>query len=265
MNKIIVTPAGRKRYLEILLSHLLLNKSEFDTWELWMNTTNSEDISYMEEIASIHNFIKLRYLEVPHSGNLSIYSFFKYATDVNSVYLRLDDDIVYIHTGSITTIFTERIKDPFPFLMYGNIVNNALVSHLHQRTRALSSEKPVTYQCMCPVGWNDPNFALEVHNNFFDKLNSNNLESYFMSNWFLHDYARVSINVISWLGKTFSEFNGEVGNDEEAWLSVDKPKSIGRPNLILGNTLFCHYSFFTQRGFLDTTDILEKYRKLASE
>jgi hypothetical protein len=265
MKKIIVTPAGRRRYLEVLLQHLIKNKNEFDTWQIWVNTTDKEDIDYMVSIEQAHDFINLVYCKIPVNGNWSIHTFFVDCMDPNSVYLRLDDDIVYVHPGSISTMFENRIKDEGPFLMYGNIVNNAVITHLHQRTGVLPITKPVNYACMDKVGWNDPEFAYTVHQNFFKKHKENRLEEYFMNNWILWDYERVSINGICWLGKTFAEFNGNVGHDEEQWLSVDYPASVKRPNKIIGNTLFSHYSFFTQRPYLDTTDTLSVYKTISNE
>lgn len=263
MKKIIVTPAGRQRYLEVLLQNLLNNKNEFDIWELWVNTTDQNDIKYMRLIEKEHNFIRLKYSSIPINGNLSIYNFFKDCIDINSVYLRLDDDIVYCHPGSINNMFESRINDESPFLYYGNIVNNSIITHLHQRMKIMPITKIAQYNCMDSVGWKDPMFAQEVHNNFFNKEKENSLDSYYINDWLLYDYSRVSINVISWLGKTFAEFDGIVGHDEELWLSVDKPKSINKPNIIKGNTLFVHYSFYTQRPYLDTTNILEKYKLLS--
>jgi len=265
MKKIIVTPAGRKRYLEVLLHHLIKNKKEFDTWQIWVNTTNQGDIDYMKIIEADHDFITLVYCKVPVNDNWSIHTFFTDCTDLNSVYLRIDDDIVYVHPGSITTMFEARIADEHPLIMYGNIVNNAVITHLHQRTGALPVEKQVSYDCLDPVGWNDPEFAYSVHQNFFQKHSEGKLEDFYMSNWNLWDYTRVSINCICWLGKTFAEFGGKVGHDEEIWLSVDKPKESGRPNRIIGNTLFSHYSFYTQRNYMDSTEALAKYREISNE
>jgi len=265
MKKIIVTPAGRQRYLEILLQNLLNNKNEFDIWELWVNTTDQSDIEYMQSIEKEYDFIRLKYSSIPINGSYSIHNFFKDCIDVDSVYLRLDDDIVYCHPGSITTMFNARINDEEPFLYYGNIVNNSVITHLHQRMRIMPVTKTVHYNCMDQVGWNDPMFAHEVHNNFFDKELNNKLDSYYMNDWLLYDYSRVSINVISWLGKKFAEFNGVVGADEELWLAVEKPRDIAKPNVIKGNTLFVHYSFYTQRPYLDTTDVLSKYKILSTK
>ena len=265
MNKIIVTPAGRKRYLEVLLNNLLKCRDEFDEWHLWINTKNLEDISYMYDIEKSYSFIRTIECDVPVNGNETIYRFFKQCTDTNSAYLRLDDDIVYVHKGSISSIFEFRIKNEDPFLVFGNIVNNSVLSHLHQRMGILPMvDKLAGYSCLDEIGWNDPGFALDCHNNFFDKYRQNKLDSFlFDKNWILFEYNRVSINAISWLGKTFLEFNGLVGIDEEEWLSVDKPRDLKRPNVIFGNSLFSHYSFFTQREFLDRTDVLSKYRKIS--
>jgi hypothetical protein len=219
----------------------------------------------MKSIESSYDFINLIYCKVPINGNNSIYSFFEDCIDPDAVYLRLDDDIVYIHPGSISNIFNSRIKDEDTFLMYGNIVNNAIISHLHQRIGALPVTKIAGYECMDAVGWKDPEFAHNVHNNFLKKYAKNELDNYFMNDWILYDYARVSINCICWLGKTFSKFNGKVGHDEEQWLSVDYPKSVGTPNKIIGNTLFVHYSFYTQRPYLDNTEILSLYKTIADE
>lgn len=264
MKRIIVTPAGRERYLEVLLNNLIKCKDEFNEWHLWVNTKNIDDITYMQKIEEIYDFIKIIYCDIDVDGNNSIHSFFKHYINEDEVYLRLDDDIVYVHKGSISSIFEFRIKNEDPFLVFGNIINNAIVSHLHQRMGMLPIvDKLVSYNCLDSVGWNDPEFALDCHNNFFKKQKKDELESFFFKNWILHDYNRVSINVISWLGKTFREFNGKVGIDEEEWLSVNKPLLLKRPNVIFGESLFSHYSFFTQREFLDKTDVLDRYKKIS--
>jgi hypothetical protein len=83
--------------------------------------------------------------------------------------------------------------------------------------------------------------------------------------WHCLEYERVSINCISWLGSTFAQFNGKVGIDEEQWLSVDKPRTMepGSHNVIIGNAIVAHFSFYTQRAHLDATDILDEYAKIS--
>jgi hypothetical protein len=93
-------------------------------------------------------------------------------------------------------------------------------------------------------------------------IQNKNINRYYFDNHILKDYDRCSINVISWLGEEFYKFRGEVGIDEEMWLSVDKPRQIQKPNIIYGNCLFSHFSFFTQLEHMEQTDILEQYKNL---
>ena len=46
---VVVTPAGRKRYLEILFRYILKLRPIMDEYRLWVNTENNEDIEYMNE------------------------------------------------------------------------------------------------------------------------------------------------------------------------------------------------------------------------
>jgi len=266
MNKIIVTPAGRKRYLEILHKNLLKCKDEFDEWIIWVNTTNDEDVKYLEDLEKNYEHIKLQYSEFPIDPNGShtatICHFFKKCVDENSVYLRLDDDIVYIHKNSIKDLFDFRIENKDYFLVFGNILNNAIITNLYQRNNLLKDFPPVGYDCLDSNGWLNSHFSLQLHNFFLDKQKSQKIEDFFINNWVLENFERCSINSISWIGKTFKEFNGEVDPAEETWLSSDKPKQLNKPNIIFGKSLFCHYAFGPQRPFLETTDILEKYKQI---
>jgi hypothetical protein len=224
----------------------------------------TEDIDYCRYLASQYSWIKV--VEVPDINsvnNRNIYKFFKYACDPETVYVRLDDDIVYVEPGFFDKIYHFRITNPEPFLVYGNIINNAIISHIHQRNGLFKYNKLGGYKCMDDVGWKDPLYAETVHRAFLQDLKDGNISKWHKSfgSWTCFDYERVSINCIAWLGKTFKEFEGDVGVDEEAWLSVDKPKMMNKPNVILGDAIVAHFSFFTQRSHLDNTDILQKYKE----
>jgi hypothetical protein len=271
MKTIVVTPAGRQRYLEVLLQCLLNVRDEFDRWNIWLNTTNQEDIAYIERIAAEHDFISISYPKIPVDGNQSIYHFFEDCVSPDEIYVRLDDDIVYIGKGSIRRLAEERMIDSHSFLLYGNIVNNAIMTHLHQRTGAIGHEAgSVGYACMDPTGWNNPAFAEHVHRTFIGRFYENTLDAFKLADSPLWNFERTSINAICWSGRDFSQFGGKVCHypaswnmDEEQWLSVDRPRMENRPNKIVGDTLFVHYSFFTQRAHLDNTDLLQEYRKIA--
>lgn len=247
---------------------MLFQLVESAIWRFWVNTKDTDDIAWMR--VKVQEFEKItldeRFINHEKVGtNENIRNFFDMCCEPDSVYLRLDDDIVWLEPNFLKKMFEFREQSQSNFLVFGNIINNAVIDHLHQRQACLTDvSEHITYECMCPVGWSNPDVALQKHNNFIRKFKSSTLQDYYFNNWVLFEYNRVSINCISWLGQTFSEFGGVVeGLDEEQWLSVDKPKSINVPNIIFGSALCVHYSFFTQREFLDSTSILSFYTKLA--
>ena len=74
----------------------------------------------------------------------------------------------------------------------------------------------------------------------------------------------VSINCIAWLGEEFARFNGELGmSDEEEWLSVTRPTQMAGYNMVYGEVVVAHFAFYPQREYLDETDLLDRYRKVA--
>lgn len=266
MKKIIVTPAGRKKYLELLHTNLNKCKDEFDEWVIWVNTDNKEDIDYMESLANSYDYIKLQYSDVTVDPNGShtatICRFFRNCIDENSVYLRLDDDIIYIKKGSIKDLFDFRIDNEEYFLVFGNILNNAILTNLYQQKNIITNLPPVSYDCLDENGWRNGHFATHLHSIFLEKESLGEESDFFIDNWILSNFERCSINAISWLGKSFKEFNGEVGHAEEIWLSSDKPMELNKPNIIFGKSIFSHYAFAPQRPTLENTNILERYSKI---
>jgi hypothetical protein len=266
MKKIIVTPAGRKRYLELLYANLNKCKDEFDEWVIWVNTTNQEDIEYIQHLEKNNDYITSQHLDElvnTNDRNLgTLFNFYKTCTDENTTYLKLDDDIVYIHKNSIKDLFDFRIKNQDYFLVSGNILNNAIITHLYQINGIIKDLPTVTYDCLDNNGWLNPNFSFLLHNEFFKKYSEKNIEDFFIDDWELKLFERFSINDVSWLGKTFKLFNGEVGPADETWLSEDKPKELNKKNIIFGSGLFCHYAFAPQRLFLDSTNVLEMYKNI---
>ena len=134
MKKVIVTPAGRERYLQTLVKYIKREVGTFDEWHLWLNTNIQSDIDYCRQLEQTYSWIKV--ITIPTVNEVlltNIYKFFKYAQDIDSVYIRLDDDIVYLEPGFFDKLFKKRLENPEPFLVYPNIINNAIISHIHQR------------------------------------------------------------------------------------------------------------------------------------
>jgi hypothetical protein len=266
MKVVIVTPAGRKRYLKILFEYLNKQKDSFDTWQLWINTENANDISYCKDIASKHTWIQTYDLIVPFSGNGSINSFFRYAMDTDTIYIRLDDDIVYLEPNFIKKITEARLKYPSPPFIYPLIINNGNICHYLAKQNKFTDNNIDS----APNGLNNlfynPKSAYEMHCEFIKKIKDKNISHYYTNSFIVNNFYRLSINCISWLGQTIAELNGNIYGDEEQFLSVTYPQYKNNPNMVYGNAICSHYAFISQRDFLDNeTNILEQYQSLCYE
>lgn len=262
MKLVVVTPAGRRRYLEILARYVL---PVADRWDLWVNTLDGADIEWMEQLAKKYpDKVRTVHLPDPYPQfhNFRIHRFFHTATDSDTVYIRLDDDIVYVEPGALEKIKEYRVSHPEPFLVYGNVLNSGLTSHLQQRAGRLSKQWGLaSYTCMDDVGWKNEKFVEDLHRKF---LADPDPKKWHLIDWDLFYYDRHSINCISWLGSDCANWVNQMDADEEVWTSVVAPKLFGRPNVALGNATVVHYSFHPTRNYLDSQPwILEGYKKLA--
>lgn len=287
---VVVTPAGRRRYLDLLVPQVLAFRGVVDEYRLWLNTTDADDLAFCERLAAEHaDFVTVQRLPAGAAvdGNLSIHHFFKECADPGTVYVRLDDDVVLLDTlDAFEAMLDFRLDHPEFFLVYGCVLNNAVITHVQQRMMRFDTERGVCgYACMDPAGWSSPAFAEHVHRTVLRRLRDTTttqdttlpereeqageapvageapLAPFRMPPWRLHFHnERVSINCISWLGSEFAAFGGAVGKDEELWLSVQKPLLVRKCNCIFGGFVCVHYAFYPQRPHLDATDILDAYR-----
>ena len=263
-NIVLCIPAGRRRYMEVLIPQLL-RETGWDELQVWVNTNDADDISYLNGLPALDQRIRLLQLPagVAANGGWTIHHFYPHCIDEDTVYIRLDDDVCWIEPGTIAKLAAVRIRNQMPFLIYPIIVNNAIVTHIWQALGKISANNYIHAQCMDNIGWKNPKFAENLHRMFLGALAQNNIDHFKFPTRAIA-LSRMSINCIAWLGREFAKFSGRLGsNDEEEWLSVTRPTQLGVHNLIYGDSIVAHFSFYTQRDHLDTTDILSRYKELA--
>jgi hypothetical protein len=264
-----VTPAGRRRYLEVLLPYMVSNHklSVIDRWDLWVNTGDARDIAWMRQIEQDHPFIKMVYSNSPFNPQFptgSIGRFFSNCHDDHTVYIRLDDDIVYLHPECLKELVRTRLENRVPFMVYANCINNSICTHIHQRLGALSLESGLTtYDCLCRTSWVSGEFAFLNHSEFLEHLRERDLNRYLFSQWLNWEPIRMSINCICWLGDDLK--GTDIGPNEEEELSVTLPRKFNRPTMICGSALCSHYAYSPQRGFLDRTPLLSMYKQVSMQ
>ena len=264
-----VTPAGRKRYLKILSKYLLANRHIIDEHHWWVNTSDPEDKRYIEQLCQQYpEFFKAIPCPRPVHKDVfkSIAYFFEGCTEPDTIYVRIDDDVVWIENGAIEKLVKCKIEKPEPVIIGANIVNNAICSHLHERLGVYSFQRQmVNYNCLCRIGWGNPKFAEIVHRTFFHHYNHGNLHKYKFPYWIMWEKARFSINCICFTGEDMARIYDKIVDDEEQNLTVTIPKKENRYVAICGEALVSHFAFYTQRNHLDSTDILQQYEVLAEE
>lgn len=163
----------------------------------------------------------------------------------------------------MNNLFEGAINGKEHFILCGNIINNAIITHIQQRMGNFSTDYGISgYSCADKLGWRDPIFAENIHLEFLSKYKNSNFH---IADWLLYHNERFSINAISWRGDEFKKFDGIVHSEEEQFLTITKPKELKKYNKIIGNTLFVHFAFGVHRDYIDGTDLLSKYKKISEE
>ena len=271
--KIVVTiGAGRKEYMELLLPQILREYDYIDEIRFCINTTDEKNLEWLYDQAAAYDKITLdeRLIEDPEReieglsyNPLLLHKFWDGFKDPNTIYIRLDDDVIYIEEGFIEKMVNFRIKNLEYLFVLPNTINNSICDHIHQRIRALNIAEHITYDCVDFNGVENGSVAIKKHKNFLDKLSQKTLDDYRFPEWVLSEYERISINSLCWFGRDL--LGVEVDWNEEIAISSNIPRQLNRPNIIFGDVLIVHFAFHTQREYLETTDILESYKKILAK
>lgn len=262
-----MTPAGRKRYLSILAPYLLGQRHVLQEHRFWVNTTNEEDIAYIESLCQAHpDFFKAIYLadEEP-DGIHTIHRFFLDCCDPDAIYIRLDDDICWIEKHALDRLIESRLRYPEPFLVYANTINHPVCSRIHQSNGAISREAGlVSGDGLCDIGWRSGVFGELAHRSFLKSLKEEDHQRFYFEDQTIPcgTNLRVAINCICWFGRDLETCQGKVGEKEEDWLSIQRPTETQRSLRIVGDSLVSHFAYFPQRSLLDQSGVLDDYRRL---
>lgn len=267
-------PAGRQRVMSILIDNLRRFTGIIDELQIWLNTDPEqvEDEAWLRRLPQQYpGWATLREIDAGEHTRPKQYAtgrFYRYTQEAGTVYVRFDDDIVFIDDDYFERMLAFRLANREPLLVFGNIWNNAVVSWIHQQRGSLDRENGVVGApfCMDATGWASPEFGVHLHRVLLERIAQGTTSELFFDRVELPDPTRFSISNFSFLGEDCAAWGGVTGNrDEEIFLTEEYPRISGRRNVIFGGGLVAHYSFFTQRSLLDQTDILERYRQIARE
>jgi hypothetical protein len=284
------TPYGREQTVSILAPYMLREHKAgvLDEWMLCMNTDEDQvrDREYAHELAERFDWIKLYERPGPDSPpewtipdrwrtgymkpkQRNTGRFFWYMQDRSTVYLRFDDDVVWVHPNTMRRLVEWKLDRPEALAIFPTIWNNAVASWWLQEIKHPTIPKhPKAGQgAMNPVGWKDPNFAIELHGNLLAKLEAGEEDDLLVpKNYQMPLGLQFSVSCFSIHGKEYADLNGVITfHEEEHWLTKVYCKEMRRPNIIVGDAHVSHFSFHPQRQMLlNNTDYLQRYRALAA-
>ncbi|HWA18880.1 MAG TPA: hypothetical protein VG757_07760 [Devosia sp.] len=251
-----VTPAGRMRYMRELVPFILSDPA-VDRYDIWANTANKVDLAFIEALGEFDKVRVLDRQKLTYEPTHSIYSFFPTACERGTVYIRFDDDVVFVEEGAIGRLAAYRIAHPEYFLVAPIIINNAVVTSLLQ-ARGLLRDLPLVQPCFeDPAGWQNPDFAARLWEQFLSRIEAGTVAELHTADTPL-GFNRISINCISWLGEEFAKFDGVVDALEEFDLSVAKPAQLNMQNMLYGGAVVGHFAFYPQRLQMDRSGLLER-------
>lgn len=121
-------------------------------------------------------------------------------------------------------------------------------------------------------GWTDWSIAAQTHYSFLQHVEENCLWRYKFNIWDYH-YYRLSINFIGFWGDDIVDAFPFPSGDDEEYLTIIRPRELGRHVIVDGTALSVHFAFGPQRqqkdsqdaGGLYHTDLLNRYKAYAEE
>lgn len=178
----------------------------------------------------------------------------------DTIFLKCDDDIVYIDVEKLDEFITFRRANPQYFIVSANVVNNGVCAYWQQAAGSLPGnlghfERP-------PQGfggslWQSAQRATELHDFFLQTADKRLPLSAKVIEW----KERLSINFIAWLGKDLIHMALPKGDDED-FLTVGVPARLGRPTAIYSDFIVSHLSFGPQEAGLDLNLLIGEYDRL---
>ena len=260
-----VTPAGRRRYLE-LLKHYILSDQSIQEWILWDNCRDPQDRIYIDRLEKEHTKIKVIRLKNVDGTNKSVNRFYRFCNDENAFYIKMDDDLVYLPPNFGSCLYACAIKERGQFLWWSPmVINNAICSWLLKYHSETKIDQYLSCQASDFNGWREPSFAENLHNRFIAALEARDLRLFRVPD-FPVSLSRFSINCLGFFGEDVARYGDNFcpqNVDDEEWLSACLPSMVGRPGRVSGSLVVSHFAFFTQELELLQSGVLEKYYRVA--
>lgn len=261
---VVVVPAGRRRYLEVLLPQVLAY-DVVDEVQLWLVSQLAEDVACAESAESGDARVVLR--RAPGKPRGGLHHFFAECVDADAVYVYVSDNVVLLGTADAFAAFLDfRLDHPEFFGVCGAVLNTAMVTHIQQRLGNIDILRGVVgYSHSDVLGAQCPIFAENVHFHILSHVRARaDLARYaWNGSWVLYYNEHVPLDCFAWLGSEFEAFEGVVPPAVERFLATDRPRQVRKHNCIFGGFAAVRFATDKTRAHLDWTGMLDTYKQIA--
>ncbi|KAJ2975134.1 hypothetical protein NUW58_g8444 [Xylaria curta] len=131
---------GRKRTVDFLdcyiQRNLVTNGGYLDEVWFMVHTDIAEDLEYLDKLVEQRK----PYYKVVMPGECQGFNYacmWNPVVEDNTIYVKIDDDIVFIHPDTIPQLVSTRIAEPHPFAVSANLVNSPFTGYKHYSTGAI--------------------------------------------------------------------------------------------------------------------------------
>lgn len=244
--------------MAILMAYVLeaLRRGLVDEYHVWNYARTAKDRVWVASLAGLHPGIRV--MEPQGKPFDAYYDHYRPQDYGDAVFVKVDDDIVYIDLEQLQGFIEYRQQDQQTFLLSANVVNNGVCAYFQQLQGVLPAEfprMPYPPEGMYGLLWERADLATRLHDIFLHSPRS------FGYPGTTRAPDRLSINFISYLGRDLDLIQGLRGDDEDM-LSVKIPQATGRSNLICNDFVVSHLSFYSQDAGMDQQALLQAYAAL---
>ncbi|MEI6667424.1 MAG: hypothetical protein WCP29_04645 [Acidobacteriota bacterium] len=247
--------------MAILLDYVLraLQTGVVSEYHVWDYARTPRDRIWLQTLPERHHAIRV--LTPPSSDRhyRAYYRHYRRDTYRDTVFVKIDDDIVYANLEQLPAFLAFRIAHPGYFLVSANVVNNGVCAYFQQQQGVVPAslmDLPYPERGFCGTLWERPDLAERLHGYFLDAPDR------FSTTGIDKAPDRLSINFVSYLGSDLDQI-ANVGDDDEEEMSVTIPRRLGRTNVIFRPMVVSHLSFVAQDRGMRVARLLRRYRELA--
>ena len=258
--------AGRKDTMQILFP--LIKSDIIDEILICVNTKNIDDIAFIDRYTQFNSMFKKVLIPSHIIGTPAAYThMFTLMTEPDTIYIKLDDDLIYLSPNFFEEVVEFRIKHPEYLCIYPWVINNPLCNWLGGWFNEFRSQSDCMYWT-----WQDPKYAMMLLSAFADgKLPIEHRADYVFDNKDAFYRPEIkfsicpSINAVCFWGRDCKTMNWaghmpKYGSDE-IFLTQGIFKEFGtkRKHIVYSKPVCVHYAFYPQRDTLNVMNILARY------